>query len=87
MAEGTKIWRVPELRNHDWILDFVIAPLLSIWDIWGVAPLAPQVPPCISSQYKQVQQASLILGRFAFYDMIWGYFDQQKVLSKVMLRP
>ena len=33
-----------------------------------------------------IQQASLILGRFGFYDMICGYFDQLKVLLKVMLR-
>ena len=29
---------------------------------------------------KYLQQASLILGRFAFYDMILEYFDQLKVL-------
>ena len=32
-----------------------------------------------------IQQASLILGRFAFYDMIWGYFGRLKLpLKKLM---
>ena len=32
-----------------------------------------------------IQLAQLILGRFAFYDMIWGYFELLKMALKVML--
>ena len=34
-----------------------------------------------------IQLAQLIPGRSAFYAMICGYFDQLKVLSKVMQFP
>ena len=36
---------------------------------------------------RYLQLAQLILGRFTFYAMIWGYFDQQKVTLKIILSP
>ena len=37
--------------------------------------------------WRYLQQASLILGRFAFYDMIWGYFDCIKLPFRIFLHP
>ena len=34
-----------------------------------------------------IQLAQLILGRFALYAMIWGYFDLLKMILKVVLLP
>ena len=69
------------------LFTFMKGTLSSVVDLIFVGALEDKGKRSQICHLFYIQLSQLILGRFTFYAMIWGYFDMLKVALKVMPRP